>query len=117
MRLEIEIPQEFESDFKQDKFKDFFNRVIADIHYGMLCGTYERETAEMFIKAFDESKKLPKTTEQEICKNFAENLLKNICIGCGYLKGTECDYKCPCQISQYIVVEQVNKTLKEMGCE
>ena len=50
MKLTIEIPKEFEVDFKTDKFKDFFSRVITDMN--CLCGNYERETAEMFIKAF-----------------------------------------------------------------
>ena len=30
--------------------KDFFSRAITDMN--CLCGNYERETAEMFIKAF-----------------------------------------------------------------
>lgn len=46
----IEIPKEFEVDFKNDKFNDFFSRAITDMN--CLCGNYERETAEMFIKAF-----------------------------------------------------------------
>ena len=49
----IEIPKEFEVDFKTDKFKDFFSRAIIDMN--CLCGNYERETAEMFIKAFENS--------------------------------------------------------------
>ena len=49
----IEIPKEFEVDFKTDKFKDFFSRAIADMN--CICGNYERETAEMFIKAFENS--------------------------------------------------------------
>lgn len=56
MRIEIEIPVEFESDYRGDKFKDFFSRVLCDIENGTLCGNYEKETVEMFIKAFDESK-------------------------------------------------------------
>ena len=51
----IEIPKEFEVDFKTDKFKDFFSRVISDIDCKGLCGNYEKEIAEMFIKAFGES--------------------------------------------------------------
>ena len=51
----IEIPKEFEVDFKTDKFKDFFSRVVADIDCKGLCGNYEKEIAEMFIKAFENS--------------------------------------------------------------
>lgn len=55
MKLIIDIPKEFESDYNGDKFKDFFSRVLCDIEKGVLCGNYEKETAEMFLKAFDES--------------------------------------------------------------
>lgn len=56
MKLIIDIPKEFETDYKGDKFKDFFSRVLCDIEKGKcLCGSYEKETAEMFLKAFDES--------------------------------------------------------------
>ena len=56
MRIEIEIPKEFEPDYVEDKFKDFFSRVLSDIKTGDLCGRYEREIVEMFINAFEESK-------------------------------------------------------------
>ena len=54
MKLIIDIPKEFETDYNGDKFKDFFSRVLCDIEKGVLCGNYEKETAEMFLKAFDE---------------------------------------------------------------
>lgn len=57
MKLIIDIPKEFETDYNGDKFNDFFSRVLCDIEKGKcLCGSYEIETAEMFLKAFDESK-------------------------------------------------------------
>lgn len=52
MRIQIEIPEEFEEDYRKDRFRDFFERVRADIDYRGLCGNYERETAGMFIDAF-----------------------------------------------------------------
>lgn len=56
MKIEIEIPKEFEVDYNADKFEDFFMRVMFDIDWnGNLCGNYEKETAEMFVKSFQNS--------------------------------------------------------------
>ena len=65
MRVEIEIPKEFEKHFNQDKFKDSLERIMADIEHSLengdcLCaGRYEYETIEMLEKAFENSKMLP----------------------------------------------------------
>ena len=56
MRIEIEIPKEFEGDYNADKFNDFFSRVLCDIKNGVLCGRYERETVLMLRTAFYTSK-------------------------------------------------------------
>ena len=62
MRIEIEIPKEFEEHFKRDKFKDSFERIMADIKHSLenrdcLCaGRYEYETIEMLEKTFKNSK-------------------------------------------------------------
>ena len=62
MRIEIEIPKEFEERFKQDKFKDSLERIMADIKHSLengdcLCaGRYEYETIEMLVKALENSK-------------------------------------------------------------
>lgn len=55
MNVTIKIPKEFEVDYKNDKFKDFFSRVICDIDCSGICGFYEKEIAEMFLDAFDKS--------------------------------------------------------------
>lgn len=55
MKVVIDIPNDFTGDYIVDKFKDFFSRVIADIDCKGMCGKYEREIAEMFLKAFDDS--------------------------------------------------------------
>lgn len=54
MKIEIEIPEEFEEEFKRYKFEDALYRLITDAH--SIAGNYEKETAEMLIKAFRESK-------------------------------------------------------------
>ena len=62
MRIEIEIPKEFEKHFNEDKFKDSFERIMADIKHSLqngdcLCaGRYEHETMEMLENAFENSK-------------------------------------------------------------
>lgn len=59
MKLQIEIPKEFEQDFKNEQFKDFFSRVIVDIiEHPTICGNYEIETANMFIDVFENAKEL-----------------------------------------------------------
>lgn len=55
MEIKINIPKDFTRDYNADKFKDFFSRVIADIDCKGMCGRYEKEIAEMFLKAFDDS--------------------------------------------------------------
>ena len=56
MKVIIDIPKNFERDYTADKFKDFFLRIIANINYKGVCGRYEKEIAEMFLKAFGDSK-------------------------------------------------------------
>ena len=55
MKVVIDVPKDFTGDYIVDKFKDFFSRVIADIDCKGMCGRYEKEIAEMFLKAFDDS--------------------------------------------------------------
>ena len=55
MKVVIDIPKDFTGDYYADKFKDFFSRVIADIDCKGMRGRYEKEIAEMFLKAFDDS--------------------------------------------------------------
>ena len=61
MKVVIDIPKNFTGDYIADKFKDFFSRVIADIDCNGMCGRYEKEIAEMFLKAFDDSE------EKNVC--------------------------------------------------
>ena len=60
MKIEIEIPKEFEEDYKCNFFRSFFFRVSLDIEGNSveLCGNYEKEIAEMFAKAFENSKEI-----------------------------------------------------------
>ena len=62
MKIELEIPKEFEEHFKQDKFKDSLERIMVDIFHSLengdcLCaGRYEYETIEMLEKALENSR-------------------------------------------------------------
>lgn len=59
-KIILNIPEnEFGVDI-QNKFQDFFGRVKAEIEIRvksgdtLVCGAYEIETAEMFLKAFEQ---------------------------------------------------------------
>lgn len=54
MKIEIEIPKEFEEHFNQDRFEDTLHRLSADAH--LIAGNYEQETAIMLIKALKDGK-------------------------------------------------------------
>lgn len=106
MKLIIEMPEEFEIHFMQDKFEDFFIRIIGDMSRNVpsLCGVDEKEIAEMFKTAFLNSKVvnndvneaadyLEKGKERnKAIEDSKRAVAKAICIGCGYLKETECTY-------------------------
>lgn len=61
MKVVIDIPKEFVSHWKKDKFKDSLERVLQDIkqyrydHNLILSGLYEEETLEMLTEAFSNS--------------------------------------------------------------
>jgi hypothetical protein len=66
MELVIKIPdEEFEIDIN-DKFQDFFSRLRVEIkqhlitNTNLVCGAYELETIDMFLKAFNDSVQIPK---------------------------------------------------------
>ena len=61
MRIEINIPKEFEEHYNQDKFKDSLERIMVDIKHSLengdyLCCKYEYETIEMLEKALENSR-------------------------------------------------------------
>lgn len=57
MKITIDIPQEFEKHFNEDRFKDSLKRIKADLNDEFVfAGLYERELLEMLIKAFKKAK-------------------------------------------------------------
>lgn len=50
MFVTIEIPKEFEADWRKDRFADSLNRLCIDAH--CLAGLYEQEICRMLIDAF-----------------------------------------------------------------
>lgn len=78
MKVVIDIPNDFTGDYIVDKFKDFFSRVIADIDCKGMCGRYEKEIAEMFLKVFDDSEeKIPCN-----CQHNSNSRENEFCCGC-----------------------------------
>ncbi len=62
-KIMITLPDEFESHFKADKFKDSMGRMIFDLKNRPtdivnLAGRYEIETLEMLETALEESKEI-----------------------------------------------------------
>lgn len=49
MRIEIEIPKEFEDEFIKTRFSDSLERLKADAN--CVAGNYEKETATMLIES------------------------------------------------------------------
>ena len=45
MKILIDMPPEFETDYVADRFAEFFDRVKADM--SICCGEYEKEIADM----------------------------------------------------------------------
>lgn len=76
MKLVIEIPEAFEGHFKQDRFKDSFERILEDCkHSAILSGNYEFETIEMLIRAFENGTPLPKHHGRLIDADWVKNTL------------------------------------------
>ncbi len=57
MKILIDIPQDFEKHFNEDRFEDSLKRIITDVNHQIenelsISGLYEIETCEMLIGAF-----------------------------------------------------------------
>lgn len=57
MQVVIDIPSAFIDHFHNDRFYDALMRLSSDAH--LLAGLYEKETAEMLIKAFEKAVEVP----------------------------------------------------------
>ena len=77
MKIVLDIPDDYSGDYTADKFKDFFARVNADIDCKGMCGRYEKEIADMFFTAFDNSKELS-GMDTDRAKVIINNLLSEI---------------------------------------
>lgn len=92
MRIEIEIPKEFEADYTADKFADFLGRVRADIDYNGMCGNYERETADVLAEAFKNSRVIQSVAHEGGRLIDAEKLID-------FIK----DDDCPCMLQTALI--------------
>ena len=57
MKVLIEIPKEFEEHFNNDRFKNSFERVHADIQYhkSFLSGSYEMKLIQMLQNVMEKA--------------------------------------------------------------
>lgn len=60
MKILIDIPQDFEKHFNEDRFKDSLLRLKADTNYGLeheltISGNYEIELLDMLVTAFEKA--------------------------------------------------------------
>ena len=57
MKITIEIPEDFENEYNNDKFSKTFRRVVTELSQGdmILTGHYEIETLKMLRQSFEES--------------------------------------------------------------
>ena len=66
MQIVINVPEKEFSTEIEDRFQDFFKRLEIETKehmiYGtnLLCGAYELETIDMFLKAFKNAAPLPR---------------------------------------------------------
>ena len=54
----LELPEIIAADYLNNKFEDFFKRVLADIDNTGCCGQYEKEIAEVLLQAFKDSREI-----------------------------------------------------------
>ena len=89
MKIELEIPKEFEEHFKQDKFKDSLEKIMVDIWHllenkNCLCANnYEYETIKMLEEALENSK-----SAYDVCE--WRKFKGNVCLfetSCGNVSG------------------------------
>lgn len=66
MRIEIEIPKEFEKHFAQDKFEDSLQRLGADIH--LIASNYERVNRNAYCGIQREQRSLILSPEEWIAR-------------------------------------------------
>ena len=61
MKIIIDIPEEFEKHFDNDRFEDSLKRLKSDAGTFCMAGKYEIELCEMLIEAFKTSTKVKYT--------------------------------------------------------
>lgn len=106
MKIEIEIPEEFEGHFKHDQFEDSLTRLNADVH--MTAGNYEKETAIMLIKALKNSK--PAYNVNKVVESIGELRNTDVC------ERMDC-YLCPYTKTCGIITDQSTNLLLDKVVE
>lgn len=58
LKVVLELPEIIAADYLNNKFEDFFKRVLADIDCTGCCGLYEKEIAEALLQAFKDGREI-----------------------------------------------------------
>lgn len=58
LKVVLELPEIIAADYLNNKFEDFFKRVLADIDCIGCCGLYEKEIAEALLQAFKDGREI-----------------------------------------------------------
>ena len=77
MKIVLDIPDDYSGDYTADKFKDFFSSISRVLDNKGMYGRYEKEIADMFIAAFDDSKELS-GMDTDRSKVIINNLLSEV---------------------------------------
>lgn len=55
MKIVLEFSDVLRKEYVLNKFEETFERVLADIKDGTMCGNYERETIKLLKEGFKDS--------------------------------------------------------------
>lgn len=70
MKIQIEIPNKYESEWYKDRFEETLHRLSADAH--LIAGNYEQETARMLRDAFKDAEPIYPKPICDVCEDLED---------------------------------------------